>query len=168
MTFKKENYKIILPDSAFLIIEEIIKKNKLGPTNFFDPEIAEKINQCETLKEKRQAADSFPVVQIPKIVKRAAQCKISHEVLASEIQKTLNISLEKATGIAQDIRNRVLGLVQKIPIIENEKGFTTTIKPPPKEFAERAKRIKKISEIAEIKKQRPKKTGKDTYREPVE
>ena len=102
------NKNIILQDSDYSIIEKLVKKYDLGPTDFFSPEVEEKMRQAKTAEEKIQTADSFPIVQIPRILIEVSQKQGSTEDLSALLRKRLNIPEEIAKKITQELEKDIL------------------------------------------------------------
>ena len=102
------NKNIILQDSDYLVIKKLVEKYNLGPTDFFSPEVKEKMRQAKTIEEKIQAADSFPIVQIPRILIEVSQKQGSTKDLTVLLQKKLNISEEIAKKITQELEKDIL------------------------------------------------------------
>ena len=186
MNSKKNTNKksrIIFSETAGSVVTGILEKYGLKSTQ---KKMLNEMNLARTFSEKEKIFEALPGRQIAKLVKRAAEEKISLENLASELQKQLNISSENAKNIALELQKKVLVFARKIPIETEQrtsaakKGIkpTTMVKPPPKEFAERPKRIQpriqpRPMPKPEIEKKIPKKIEKqpkkqDTYREPLE
>jgi hypothetical protein len=154
----KENERIVFPQDISLVISKIMEKYGLVET---EEEILEKLKRGETFMRK----------EVAEIVKRVAEGKISYENFPFELKERLNISLDTAEKLAEELTKKVLIFAKKIPEKPEEEIIKPTkkIKPPPEEFIEREKRWKR-PEITEIKEEKPKEEPKrrDIYREPIE
>ena len=107
------NKNIILQDSDYFVIKKLVEKYNLGPTDFFSPEVEEKMRQAKTIEEKIQAADSFPIVQIPRILIEVSQKQGSTKDLTVLLQKKLNIPEEIAKKITQELERDILTSTRK-------------------------------------------------------
>ena len=138
-----KNQKILFPENTAFVISKIMKKYKIEGTA---REILEKIWKGEKTKGGETA----------KIVKEIAEGKISHKNSPLEIQKRLNIPLEKAKKIFQELQKEILIFVKKIPIEKEGEKLSKTIKSPLK-----APEVPRPEAPKTKKKQRK----KDVYRE---
>ena len=121
-----KNTKIIFPEDVVSLIAKIMKKNNLGETK---EEIFEKLGKKETTN----------VSKIAKIIKEAAEAKISVKKLSSNIQKEFNIAEKQADKMAKNFQKDILDLVkytdiknensQKIEKSKSEKNFEESTKP---------------------------------------
>ncbi len=100
--------KIVFPEDSGSIIRKILEHHEIRETS---REIWEKIKKGE--KTKRG--------EIAKITKRFAEKKISEKEFIFCIQKILDISLDRAKKINQEIQKKVLSLIQKIPYQDKKK-----------------------------------------------
>lgn len=164
----KETYEITFPEEASSVIGEIIKKYSLGPVDFLEKEVVQKLEQAKTFEEKKEIAKSFPIVQITGIIKEVAQGKILAKDLASTLQQRLDIPQEKAKKLAEELKERVLVLARKVPI-EREEILPSIKKPlvkpsPPLKEVPEEKPVEIKPEIKpEISPKKP-----DIYRESIE
>ena len=93
------NTKIIFPEDVVLSIAEIMKKNNLGETK-------------EEIFEKLKKKDTTEASKIAKILKKAAEVKISVKKLSSNIQKEFNIAPKQAGKMAKDFQKNILDFVK--------------------------------------------------------
>jgi len=100
--------KIVFPEDSSSIIRKILEHHEIRETS---REIWEKIKKGE--KTKRG--------EIAKITKRFAEKKISEKEFIFCIQKILDISLDRAKKINQEIQKKALSLIQKIPYQDKKK-----------------------------------------------
>ena len=94
-----KNTKIIFPEDVVSLIAKIMKKNNLGETK---EEIFEKLGKKETTN----------VSKIAKIIKEAAEAKISVKKLSSNIQKEFNIAEKQADKMAKNFQKDILDFVK--------------------------------------------------------
>ena len=94
--------KIIFPEESSSIISEFLEKYGLGES---PRKVFEKICQGEKI---------FGNV-LAKIVKRAAEEKFSDQKLVSSLKTELPLSLKEAENLAEDIKRKLLALVEKTP-----------------------------------------------------
>ena len=140
------NKNIVLQKSDYSVIKKLVKKYNLGPTNFFSPEVKQKIKEAKTLEEKIQAVDSFSMAQIPRILIEVSQKQGSTEDLSALLRKRLNIPEEIAKKITQELEKDILTSIRK-----NQEE-----KIPEKEVPKEEVSLKKTP------------TQKDIYKEPLE
>jgi hypothetical protein len=168
----KQSCEVIFSEEANSVIEEIIKKYDLGPVDFFEKEVTQRLEQAKTFEEKKEIAKSFPIVQITEIIKETAQGKILAKDLASTLQQRLDISQEKAKKIAEELEKKVLVLARKVPV-ERENVLLPKkplVKPPPLRTETLEKKPTKTK--PEIKPEAPPEKPNisrkpDIYREPI-
>lgn len=140
------NKNIVLQKSDYSVIKKLVKKYNLGPTNFFSPEVKQKIKEAKTLEEKIQAVDSFSMAQIPRILIEVSQKQGSTKDLSALLQERLNIPQKTAKKITQELEKDILTSIRK-----NQEE-----KIPEKEVPKEEVSLKKTP------------TQKDIYKEPLE
>ena len=161
--------KIIFPNTSADVISEIVKKYGLEQTQ---EQMLEKMDIAKTFSEKEKIFENLPSRQTAKIVRQVGEETISIEEFPYEIQKALDIPLEKAKKISLELYKKVIALAEKATSetkIKKNTGSTIKIKPAPKEFIEKPERAETIKPIRPTRIKQPRKqTGEDRYRETIE
>ena len=155
--FQSNPFEVIISEKAIEVIVELIEKYKLKER---EEELERKIAQTENISEREKLYDELPLRQLSRIVKNIIREKISVEELPSILKKQLNLSEESAKELANDLKEKVIPLVEKIPTEKEEE-----IPLPKKRVLKKALEEEKPEEI---KKEEIKPERRDIYREPVD
>lgn len=159
MINRQSKEEIIFSSDAADIIQDLIKKYAL------DNEQKEKIKKLTDTKdgvEKEAIFDDLPSRKMAKIVKEKAEGGITDENFASEIQNRFGLSKEKSGSLSEELKERILVLAKRVPIVE-EVGAAPLIKSgEPQEPT-----LPKIIKEAEIEKPKKPPQKPDIYRESI-
>lgn len=154
---------------------------------FADGDIFDKISEIllqNSINETPEDAadkenDSFISI-ILKLSKDFSAQKISEETFVLELQKKLNIKNQVAKNIIKDVKEKILPLAEKIEEEESSAKInqpdipSSFVKEKPKMTVEENKKVlektreKNTSEDIPVPTHKPKSTGPDSYREPIE
>ena len=154
---KEEN--IVFPQKCNLAIDQLIEKYGLSKAE--EENIAKLFSPSIPYEEWKKLWDESPKAIISSLVRKVALKQMRLEDLPFELQERLNLPLEKATTLAEELYRLVIVFAREAPT-EKEEAEVTKIKPAPKEFIEKA--LSQNTKGA-VKKKTKK---QDIYREPIE
>jgi len=146
-----QNQKIIFLENTSPIISELLKKYQLQET---PKELSKKLT-------KREIPRGGIILDIAIEV---AQGKILKKDLTSALQKRLEISEEKTKKIAEDIEEKLLVLVKKVP----RKEIEIPEEPPVTKKPLTAEKPSIVEKPETPSKKRETSEEPDVYREPIE
>lgn len=146
-----KNKEIVFSENANRNFPELLEKYGFDKTS---DKLVKKLSTAKTFEQREKILNEFPNRILSKAVREVAEGKISNQSFASELQKRLALSQEKAKTLAEELKQKVLVFASWVSV----KDDAPPIKPVsrPKEST---------PEIEEEPKKPP---GKDVYREPVE
>jgi len=146
-----KNKEIVFSENANRNFPELLEKYGFDKTS---DKLVKKLSAAKTFEQREKILNEFPNRILSKTVREVAEGKISNQSFASELQKRLALSQEKAKTLAEELKQKVLVFANWVSV----KDDAPPIKPVsgPKESTPEAE-------------EEPKKPpGKDVYREPVE
>ncbi len=151
-TIFDSNLRIMFPDKARNIVKELLEKYELKQCR---EEVIERMRRATTLGGKAELFECLPIRQIFTAVKQMAINKIIPKELYIDLEKGLKLSPQETEELVDDLKNKVLVLIEKTSFIKEEMAH---IEPEDKTSIPAPKLSKKPS--PPIK--------QDTYRETIE
>ncbi|MDO8435855.1 MAG: hypothetical protein Q7S82_00515 [bacterium] len=116
INLKKEK-NIIFPVDAGITIAKLLEKYGLKEKQ---EEAVKKLIQAKNFKERAELAEESPGRKIAKLMRDAAENKMSFSDLALALQNLLALSEEKAKQLARDLEKEVLAFAQEVFIDKEE------------------------------------------------
>lgn len=132
-----------LPENTSSFVEALLKKYELESLR---EEVIQKIAMAESPEEVIRLIENLPDHTIIRALLEHAKGKISLEEIPILFQKDLNVTLETAKCLAEDLKNEIISNIKEIPTEEKTKPIE--IPQPKVKIPEKPKR-------------------EDVYREPI-